>query len=422
MIESSKPEVIVIAYYFPPAEEIGGLRPYRFYKYLRRMGFPCHVITASKPSDPCPPGVVWLPDSLASRWSGASAGKHPRTGYLELLLRKFMFPGHLGLAWSIEVARRCRALTQANASKKFILFSTYPPMGVLFAGLLTRRGMGIPWISDFRDPLDVDVKVVRISRWKLFCSHILERFVIHTADHTVVNSHAAADRLIALDPSVRSKLAVIFNGFDPEDLTQALPLPDRSQRIILHPGSLYLGRNPNIIVASLSRLRQRQSPEAMSVCLHLVGASESKARLDLDLMGAAEREGWLKLTPLIPRQEARRLTAEADGLLLLQPQSRVQVPAKLYEYICIGRPILALVPRQSAVELVLAKAGVPYVCVYSDDEPEAADEKLLQFLRLPSAPVAYSDWFRSNFNAESHAADLASIIETVLAKQVEAGN
>ena len=47
---NAKPHVILIAYHFPPGPEIGAVRPYRFYKYLTRMGYRCHVITASAQS------------------------------------------------------------------------------------------------------------------------------------------------------------------------------------------------------------------------------------------------------------------------------------------------------------------------------------------------------------------------------------
>ena len=104
---------------------------------------------------------------------------------------------------------------------------------------------------------------------------------------------------------------------------------------------------------------------------------------------------------------------EADALLLVQPQSDVQVPGKLFEYICIGRPVLALVPRASAVEAILAKSGIPNVCLYADDAPEAADQKLLEFLRLPNTPTPASEWFRTNFNAEEQTKQLAAIVETV---------
>jgi len=117
----------------------------------------------------------------------------------------------------------------------------------------------------------------------------------------------------------------------------------------------------------------------------------------------------------VTNAEAQRITEEADGLLLLQPQTQAMVPGKLFEYICVGRPILALVKPQSAVEAILSQAGVPYVCIYADDNPDAVDEKLLRFLQLPSNPVRYSDWFETNFNAYAQTDQLAEIIEALAA-------
>ena len=33
-MEKAKPQIILVAYHFPPAQEIGGFRPFCFYKYL----------------------------------------------------------------------------------------------------------------------------------------------------------------------------------------------------------------------------------------------------------------------------------------------------------------------------------------------------------------------------------------------------
>jgi hypothetical protein len=140
---------------------------------------------------------------------------------------------------------------------------------------------------------------------------------------------------------------------------------------------------------------------------------DAKAGLDSALYDEAERDGWLEVRPAVPKGESQRMMEEADGLLLVQPQSNIQVPGKLFEYVCIGRPILALVPQRSAVEQILEKAGVPYVCVYADDEMEAVDRKLLAFLRLPTAPTLYNAWFRNNFNAEYQAEQLAAIIGAI---------
>lgn len=414
MIDTTKPLVILVTYYFPPGGEIGGQRPFRFYKYLQRMGYECQVITASQPADEVSPFVTWVPDSLANVWDGTSTSKLSREGKIELLARRFFFPGHLGLAWSLKVARRCRSILEAHRGRNAVVFTTYPPLGVLLAGLLIRWRSGIPWVCDFRDPMAFDTKVVRVSRWHVYCNRKLERLALRAADFIIANTQSAAETLMEHYPWTGSKLRVIWNGFDPEERPQARPLPARRKRTTVHTGSLSFGRNPNRILESMSRLWQSGSEEARQTKMVLVGCIEmEKAGLNREVCEQGQSEGWLELIPPVARPEAHRISEEADGLLLVQPHTKIQVPGKLFEYLCIGRPILALVPRQSAVEYVLGQAGVPYICVYVDDEPDTVDRKMLEFLSLPQTPTRYSEWFETNFNAEQQTHQLAEIIEAL---------
>ena len=415
MIELKKPRILIIAYYFPPGEEIGGRRPFRFYKYLQRMGYECHVVTASQPAGPPPPGVEWVADPLASVWDGKSDMTRSVSGTIELLLRKFLFPGHIGLAWSREVAVRCRQIILAHPQDQFVLFSTFPPLGVLFAGLWVSRQNMIPWISDFRDPVTVDGNAF-IRGGHRYWDSLVERRAFRAADFIIANTQTAAGMLAARYPWAGSKLRVIWNGFDPEARSRAHPLPNRKHRAIVHAGALYGGRNPSLVIESMSRLRRAGSDQAEKTSIVLVGSIDfGKYGLERETYLQGEREGWLKLVPPVTNAEAQRITEEADGLLLIQPQTKVQVPGKLYEYICVGRPILALVPPQSAVEAILSHAGVPYVCIYTDDNPDAVDQKFLRFLGLPPTPVRYSEWFETNFNAYLQTQQLAAIIEALAA-------
>jgi glycosyltransferase involved in cell wall biosynthesis len=411
---NSKPQVIVVAYHFPPGQEIGGFRPFRFYKYLKRMGYTCHVITADQPSEVSPTDVIYIADEFRPIWEGWSHKRLSLLGRVEQVILKFVFPGHLGITWSLKAAAQCRQIIRSHPRNRFVVFSTYPPLGVLLAGLILRWREKVPWICDFRDPMHVDPLLSNVSRIQLFLNRRLEAWAFRDASAIIANVEPAAAVWRERYPSARQKLHVIYNGFDPEDGVCASEIPPRAEKIVLHAGSLYLGRNANQIVSSLLRLRKRQAPEAASVCLHLVGGALQSSGQDLALMDEAQREGLLKLSPPVSRQEAQRMTAESDGLLLLQPQSKVQVPGKLYDYICIGRPVLALVPRSSAVEEILKEAGTRYVCVYVDDPPDDVDQKLIEFLRLPAEATQYNDWFRDNFNAEYQAGQLSTIIESIL--------
>jgi hypothetical protein len=74
---------------------------------------------------------------------------------------------------------------------------------------------------------------------------------------------------------------------------------------------------------------------------------------------------------------------------------------------------LALVPRSSAVEEILNQAGVPNVCVYSDDGGEVVDRKLLKYLELPAQPVRFTDSFEQAFSVAQQTNQLSAIIDAL---------
>jgi glycosyltransferase involved in cell wall biosynthesis len=405
-----KPHVILIAHHFPPGPEMGAIRPYRFYKYLKRMGYPCHVITASEQPE-ANADVTFIRDELREIWEGGGNRRMTFKAYEELLVRKIAFPGHIGIMWSFAVAARCHQLVRKYPGDEFVVFSTYPPLGVIPAGLMAYLRDRLPWIADFRDPLGVGLGDEFTSASQRFWNHQLEARVFRQAAAIIANVEEAAAMWRQRYPRAAKKLHVIPNGFDPEDAPRARDIPPRPQKLIVHAGGLYHGRNPNAIVESLARLRASGAFEAATAKILLVGNIDAKTGINQALYDAAQREGWLELRPHVARSDARRLLEESDALLLIQPQSDVQIPGKLFEYICIGRPVLALVPRSSVVEDILAKSAIPHVCIYTDDPVQDADRKLLEFLRLPNTPKAASEWFRTNYNAEAQTQQLAKIID-----------
>ena len=106
-----KPHVILDCDHFPPGPEMGAIRPYRFYKYLKRMGYACHVITASAQPE-SNPDVTFIEDELRPIWEGTGEQKKSFKAYQELLVRKLAFPGHIGIMWSFAAAAHCHQLVR----------------------------------------------------------------------------------------------------------------------------------------------------------------------------------------------------------------------------------------------------------------------------------------------------------------------
>ena len=243
---------------------------------------------------------------------------------------------------------------------------------------------------------------------------MLESHFFHHADAVIANTDAVCKLWSARYPRHRDKFHVIWNGFDPDEIISALPIPQRGYRHLVHVGELYGGRHPGPILDSIQRLVARGALSPGSLRLSLIGPSSDAAIPNIDVLRQLAEDGVVEYVPsLIPRDEARLIARQADALVLLQPQSDVQVPAKLFEYIRIGRPILAFIRRNSPAEHILSRSGIPHRLIYPNDSPEKVDSEVLEFLQLPSNPVGPSNWFAEQFDARRQAEALAAIIRAL---------
>jgi hypothetical protein len=401
--------VLMFAYHFPPENSIGAARPYRLCKYLRRLGYNVHVITATEQTGGTDPSAQYVPDPFV-------AGPQRSLGWLmEYSLRRTLAPGAMGTRWALRASTAARKFIRANPAVRTTIFSTFPPLGASFTGFRAARSPGLTWIADFRDPMVgtwgfwemLNTPQQHFARWA-------ERKVVQSADAVIMNTDTAAEDCRKRYPGLESKIHVLWNGFDPEDRVSPLPLPDRGYRLISHAGELYDGRDVTPLLESVGRLIGSGRISPSRIRIRLAGPAKPDALPALDILQRAVSQGWLELsTEQMPKSEALLLARTSDGLLLVQPQSDLQVPAKLFEYLQIGRPILAYVRSGSPSDRILQQSGVPYRCVYAGSPPQEMDDAILDFFTLPAATVRPSAWFEEQFNAERQTEALDRLIRTL---------
>ena len=373
--------VLILAYAFLPENLVGALRPARFARYLREFGFATNVVTASVQD----PGVVagevyYVRDPV--RDGRGFFGKVLRVS--ESLLMKIYASGggSQALAWILNA----RSKSEERMPLDYVI-STSPPIAThLTALLLKRRHPSLRWVADFRDPLYGNPS--RIEKRTRFWDKYIEALIFRHADCVIATTDALADVWRERYPQWRSKVTHIWNGFDPADDIKALP-PRRSDRkIIAHVGDIYGGRHPEQLIDAVQHLLEAGAISPSSLEFLFAGYVDTQY---MQLFDKLTQEGLLSLSPLSKSHaEARRLMAEADSLLLVdwtEGSGGLQVPAKLFVYIRIGRPILAITRMDSPVDRILARSGVPYVCLYPGDSVEQSAAKLQRFLSLPSTPA-----------------------------------
>jgi glycosyltransferase involved in cell wall biosynthesis len=287
------------------------------------------------------------------------------------------------------------------------IFSTSPPLATHRAALMIKRRFpSVRWIADFRDPPGYTAEECGVIGPRPTRKLALRVFT--HADVIVANTDKTAEDFQAQFPEHHGKIKVLWNGFDPEDSLAALSLPDRPYRILGHFGSIYGRRRPGRLIASARRLSEsgRITPRALRI--YLAGGLDMHCIADRESFDALQEEGFLECTGPKPRPEAQRLMATSDYLLLVDVDgSSLHVPAKVFEYVRIGRPILAYTDKDSATERVLQRSGVPFVAVHPTDSEEVSDGKLLALLNLPADPVQMAPAFREEFSASYQTARLA---------------
>jgi len=95
-------------------------------------------------------------------------------------------------------------------------------------------------------------------------------------------------------------------------------------------------------------------------------------------------------------------------LLDITPGNAVlQVPAKLFDQVRIGRPILAFTAENSPSSRILEQSGISHVLLKPDESESKVDEGILKLLKMDSEARPSSAWFRENFDARSLAASMA---------------
>lgn len=381
--------VLMVAFHFPPLRGSSGIqRALKFAQYLPAQGWQPLVLSAHPRAylnqGPDQMGEI-PPEAIVRRAFALDTGRHLawRGRYLGFMAWPDRFAG-----WVLGAVPA--GLAMVRKYRPQVLWSTYPIASATLIGLLLHKLTGLPWVIDFRDPMtDVtyppDPRVRAIWRW-------IERKAVHNAALVVCNTPSAVVTYTTRYPELpRSRFAMLENGYDEENFRNAAQAP-ATQRApgqpftLVHSGIIYPSeRDPVPLMRALGELKASGAIDAGQ--LHLVLRATAH---DDYVRGLLEEHGisdLVTIAPHVPYQAALAEMLSADGLLVLQATNcNHQIPAKLYEYLRAGRPILALTDAAGDTAATLRAAGVDTIAPL--DDSEGIKRGLLHFLQLARAGQA----------------------------------
>lgn len=409
--KSTQPGLLVAAYYFPPDGTSGSRRPLRFAKYLSELGHAVHVVS----EDHFGPFSHW---DEVSESKFVDSKRSQVASRIASSIQRYCLPYNDQLPWVPLAVARADAIVAGG--KVGAVLSTSPPIATHLVAAEVKRRYGIKWIADFRDPLFGNP--FRSRKLAKLHDPAMESFIVRNADVIIANTDVAAEMMRKRYPRHAGKIILLWNGYDPAEGFGPSPIPPRDHKVIAHVGGLYGGRHPSGFLSSMRRLMARGILSPTELRVRLVGSLNlDDAWVPSSGFHELEKQGCLDYTTdRVPEKQARAVMAEADCLLLLDvngADARLQVPGKLFDYVQVGRPILAFTAPDSPTERILAQSGVLHQCVHSTDTPDRVDEKVIRFLQLPTGPVSASSWFMANFNVQAQAETLSTLVGALVSNR-----
>lgn len=390
-------KILLISYCFPPMAVVGVYRTIKFVKYLRQFDWEPVILTLSNPIDYAfnpelfkdiprdvkvyrsrmvSPMITW--ENWTSRQDRGSAiaagastnGKRevppqqqpsqnpsaPATAGLFQRLKRNVIAGLTTpdkcTGWMLTALPK--TLHIIRKEKIDCLYTSTPPHSAHLIGLYAKKMTGLPFVADFRAPWTQNEYFddVKEQHWQKQLEEKLELAVHRGADVVISNSTWEGEGYRRkYGPLVGDKFHPILNGYDPDDFdpTGAISYDEFT---IAYIGSLYKRRDPGLFLQGLKRFLDTHPDARARTRALFIGPGESVLETYGNRLGLTD---VLERIDFLPQSEAYKYLFGAHVLLMIlgfDARGKGVIPAKIFEYLPTGRPILALIPEGETANMV----------------------------------------------------------------------
>ena len=424
-------KILLITYHFPPSPAVGGLRIFNLAKHLPGFGWDTEVLTI-RPSGTkhmdhsrlneipdtkihrttCLPTLLDLYMKFKSVYFSLIEMKHItqddlqkayvhdntkirrenfRGRFKSLLISVFFILPDRERGWILPAVLKALKLIKKNRYD-FILTSC-PPYSVHLIGLILKKLTGVPWVADFRDPwykgsykkLYLTTDISKKIEEKLESEVLLKADLIMTTTQRLcdVFSYFCIEEL----KQEKEKCICQTNGYDEQLMARIQTNGKYEHFTITYTGSLYFGRTPEPIFQAVNQLIAVNAIKADEIHIKLVGHCDRIENKPIEaVIEKYGLNGIVQISNPVPYEESIKIIKRSHLALLLAPDQPLQIPAKVFDYIGAGTPILTITQKGATYDLI-QRTGIGGA-FYPDDI-----EGLSKFIKFA---------FENNEELESH--------------------
>lgn len=406
MNTAPKKHIVFLSYYFPPMAGGGVQRILKFLKFWDYESYHVTVITV-KPSyfyaedefllreipgqvnivrtgslDPF--RVIFILKKLFRRTEAKNNGSRRESGEFIRKIAGFLFIPDSRLLWLPFALNRIRKLHKKNPVD--LIIGTVPPFTAGMAAAFANMLFHIPCVLDFRDAWTHNPYLPEISPFHSRLQSCLENFTLRRSAGVIfVNPKLEKYYLDRYPVLVSREIVTIRNGYDPEDfINKSEARSDANPGIfrIGIMGTVYSqGNAPMPLLRAVAEMKKDDPTLSKRLQLVFIGKWANNFIQEIRQFNIDELIDWVSY---LPHREALKLALQMDAQALAVqsglPGSKNVTPGRIYEYLYLKKPILAMCPPNSDLADLVSECRAGEFVEYDD---------------IPRVRGILNDWLKS---------------------------
>jgi hypothetical protein len=377
--------ILIVAYYFPPSGGPGVQRVLKHIKYLHEFGWNPIVLTVSNGQFPArdesllqqiPEHVkvyrshIYEPYDLYRKLTGKKKGTAIDVNVIKKDDQKISFKEKIAefvratffipdarIGWLFSAGKMIKQIQTEH--KIDAIYSSSPPYTCSIIARNFKRRSKLPWIAGFRDPWRGFISAPK--RWFLpeAIDITMERSVFEEADAVECAWEGIIKDALGKYPRVnKKKFHHVPNGFDSSDFPE-VEAKKNDKFTMTYTGSMYGRRTPETLFAAIENLIKAGKIDPGKIHLRFVGRFGAEVE---EMFATASFRDSIETVSYVPHEKSIEYLLLSDALLLVVDESKESaeiVPGKVYEYIGVHKPVIAVGPVEGAIGRLLkeTKAG-----------------------------------------------------------------
>lgn len=371
--------ILYVSYYFPPHTGAGIQRPLRMVKKMAEDGLNIHLVSSDylyvKTDESFQNEiskkiiVYYLKDSVNNFFYKYNLK------FLSKIFTFISFPDRM-LFWFILNRKKILHICKENDIDT-IITSSFPYSSHLVGNYIKKTMPSVKWIVDYRDTWSNNPSIMYSKYKPLFWgfSKYLEKCINNNADKIMTVSEPLVDDIIVEN---HSKVSVIYNGYNENDFIY-LQKKITKNYVIFFMGSLYAERNPELFIEPFIKfINTLNNEELQQLELRFIGNSHQN---EIDTLKKRIKKINLVVSDYIPHDQVLCSAAEASLLLLIIDDiygAEGVVTGKIFEYIKLFAPILAIVPINGIAAKIIQDTNTGF-CFQPKDTENICDFLIKDF-------------------------------------------